>query len=131
MLLSGIGPKDELAEYKITVIQNLSGVGKNMHDHLWLELVTVQKPGTHHRSSYINSPQALEEARAQWMKDKTGSLGGYYLPQIIAYLKSRRALASKEFQELDEAVQKDFQDETRPNFELISVSMVLIFLPVP
>lgn len=122
LLLSGIGPKEELAKYDIPVIQNLPSVGKNLRDHLWLELVTTQKSGSHHRTSYISSPDALQDARAQWVKDRTGPLSDYYLPQMISYLKSDRISSSKEFEELDNLVQKHFQAETTPNYELISVS---------
>ena len=125
LLLSGIGPKEELEEHGIPVIQNLPGIGKNLHDHLWLELVTTQKMGSHHRTSYISSPDALQAARDQWIKDKTGPLSDYYLPQMISYLKSDRISSSKEFEELDNLVQKHLQAETTPNYELISVSNFL------
>ena len=122
LLLSGIGPKEELEEHRIPVIQNLPGIGKNLHDHLWLELVTTQKMGSHHRTSYISSPDDLQVARDQWVKDKTGPLADYYLPQMISYLKSDRISSSREFEELDNLVQKHLQAETTPNYELISVS---------
>ena len=34
LLLSGIGPAEELTKHKITPVHNLAGVGKNLHDHL-------------------------------------------------------------------------------------------------
>ncbi|KAL8728736.1 MAG: hypothetical protein Q9166_005223 [cf. Caloplaca sp. 2 TL-2023] len=116
------GAREELAKHNIPLVRDLAGVGKNLRDHLWLEIVTTQRPHSHHRTSYINSPAVLEEARGQWMKDKSGSLADYYLPQIIAYLKSERLSDSEEFQDLDETVQKAFCEETRPDYELISVS---------
>ena len=122
LLLSGIGPKEELDKYDIPVIHDLPGVGKNLHDHLWIKLVTTQKPGSHHRTSYISSPDAIQEARMQWAKDKTGPLSNYYLPQVISYLKSDRVKNSREFQELDSAVQEHFKADTKPNYEMISVS---------
>ena len=122
LLLSGIGPREELAQHNIPSIQDIPGIGKKLHDHYWLKLVTTQKPGTHHRTSYISSPETLEEARAQWIKDKTGPLTDYYLPQMMSYLKSDRILCSKEFLELDSAVQNYLQAETTPHYELISVS---------
>ncbi|MCJ1455564.1 hypothetical protein MMC28_005919 [Mycoblastus sanguinarius] len=120
LLLSGIGPREELAQHNIPSIQDIPGIGKKLHDHYWLKLVTTQKPGTHHRTSYISSPETLEEARAQWIKDKTGPLTDYYLPQMMSYLKSDRILCSKEFLELDSAVQNYLQAETTPHYELIS-----------
>ena len=122
LLLSGIGPKEELSKYGIPVIHDLPGVGKNLHDHLWLELVTTQKSGSRHRTSYIRSPDAIQEARTQWAKDKTGPLSDFYLPQAISYLKSDRVKSSREFKELDSAVQEHFQADTKPNYEMISVS---------
>ena len=122
LLLSGIGPRKELEKQNIAVIQNIPGIGKNLQDHLWLEIVTVQKPDRHHRTSYINNPAALEEARAEWTKYKSGPLADYFLPQVIAYLKSDRLLHSKEFQELDEATRKFLLADTIPHYELISVS---------
>ena len=122
LLLSGIGPKEELSEYDIPVIHDLPGVGKNLHDHLWLELVTTQKSGGRHRTSYVRSPDAIQEARTQWAEDKTGPLSNFYLPQAISYLKSDRVKSSREFKELDSAVQEHFQADTKPNYEMISVS---------
>ena len=122
LLLSGIGPKEELGKFNIPVIHDLPEVGKNLHDHLWVELVTTQKSGSHHRTSYIRSADAIQQARMQWAKDKTGPLSDYYLPQVISYLKSDRVKNSREFKELDGAVQEHFRADTKPNYEMISVS---------
>lgn len=125
LLLSGIGPREELEKQNIPVVQDNPAVGKNLQDHLWLEIVTVQKPGRHHRTSYINSPAAMEEARAEWMKSKSGPLADYFLPQMVAYLKSDKLHHSKEFQEMDETTRKALLADTRPDYEIISVSQYL------
>ena len=122
LLLSGIGPRDELGKYDIPVIHDLPSVGKNLHDHLWVELVTTQKSGSRYRTLYSRSPDAIQEARMQWAKDKTGPLSDFYLPQAISYLRSDRVKNSREFKELDSAVQEHFQADTKPNYEMISVS---------
>lgn len=122
LLLSGIGPRNEIESHGIPLIRDVPSIGKNLQDHLWLEIVTVQKPNRPHRTSYINSPATLEEARAEWMKNKSGPLTDYFLPQVIAYLKSEVLIHSKEFQDLDRATQKALQADTRPHYELISVS---------
>ena len=83
LLLSGIGPKEDLARHDIPLIKDIPGIGKNLHDHLWLEVVTTQKPGTPHRTSYLASPSDLEVARLQYQEDGTGQLSGYYLPQMF------------------------------------------------
>ncbi|KAL8949570.1 MAG: hypothetical protein Q9222_004329 [Ikaeria aurantiellina] len=122
LLLSGIGPRDDLKQHAIPLIRHLPGIGKNLHDHLWLELVTVQKADHHHRTSYINTPAALEEARVEWMQKEKGPLADYFLPQMIAYLKSDELVKSEEFLNLEEPTQMFHLAETRPHYELISVS---------
>ena len=126
LLLSGIGPAHDLQSLSIPVICGLPGIGKNLQDHLFLELVTVQEPGSHHRTSYIDSPAALEQAREEWMKKESGPLAGYYLPQMMAYLKCENVLSSKEFSELDTETQRLLKNENKPHFELISVSRLLL-----
>lgn len=34
LLLSGVGPKEELQQVGVPVIHNLPGVGKNLHNHV-------------------------------------------------------------------------------------------------
>ena len=120
--LSGLGPASELQDLHIPVIHDLSGIGKNLRDRLFLEVVTAQRPDSHHRTSYIDSPEKFEEARKQWQADKTGPLAEYLLPQIIAFVKSDRINKSKEFKDLDNATKKLLSMETEPAFEIISVS---------
>ena len=40
LLLSGIGPADDLRRLGITVAHDLPGVGKNLHDHLNVQVIT-------------------------------------------------------------------------------------------
>ncbi|KAL8991998.1 MAG: hypothetical protein Q9169_007462 [Polycauliona sp. 2 TL-2023] len=120
LLLSGIGPRQDLESLQIPVVHDLPGVGKNLQDRLFLELVAVQEPDSHHRTSYIDSPSALEQARKEWTNNKTGPLSDYYLPQMIAYLKSESILASKEFRDLDKETPQFLDAETKPHYEIVS-----------
>lgn len=121
LLLSGVGPKSELSKLHIPTTTDLHGVGKNLCDRLFLELVSVRKPGTHHRTSYITSPDTLEEARKEWVKDKSGPLTGYYLPQMIGYFKNEKIIQSEEFHGLNSELQRALTAETKPQFEMVSV----------
>src|SRR5262245_17738862 len=38
LMLSGIGPADELRQIGITSVHDLPGVGRNLHDHLEIDL---------------------------------------------------------------------------------------------
>lgn len=121
LLLSGVGPRAELSKLHIPTIVDLPGVGKNLCDRLFLELVSIRQAGSHHRTSYITSPDGLEEAREQWIKDKSGPLAGYYLPQMIGYFKSDKIIQSEEFQGLDGELQRALIAETKPTYEIVSV----------
>ena len=99
LLFSGIGPKAELSKMGITWLENIPAVGQNLHDRLFLQLVTVRKPGSANRTSYLmSSPEAVNEARKQWMDYETGPFSNFLLPQMIGYLKSTAVVESKEFE---------------------------------
>jgi choline dehydrogenase-like flavoprotein len=51
LLLSGIGPADELRALGIEPVCDLPGVGKNLHDHLMTPLRFLATPDTGHRST--------------------------------------------------------------------------------
>ncbi len=50
LMLSGIGPADHLREHGIEVQLDLPGVGKNLHDHLFVPL-TFRSPTSLHRGT--------------------------------------------------------------------------------
>jgi choline dehydrogenase-like flavoprotein len=50
LMLSGIGPADHLREHGIEVLLDLPGVGKNLHDHLFVPL-TYRSPTSFHRGT--------------------------------------------------------------------------------
>jgi choline dehydrogenase-like flavoprotein len=51
LLLSGIGPADELRAAGVDVVHDLPGVGKNLHDHLMVPLRYLATKDTGHRST--------------------------------------------------------------------------------
>lgn len=122
-MLSGVGSAEVLADHGISTVHNLPGVGKNLHDRLWLTLVSTRKPGGVNRTSYPIPPETLEDARAQWIREKSGPLVNEYLPNSIAYLKSDRILNSREFEDLEQGVKNYFWAKTTPNYELITVGL--------
>jgi len=50
LMLSGVGPADHLSEHGIAVHVDLPGVGKNLHDHLFVPL-TYRSPTSLHRGT--------------------------------------------------------------------------------
>jgi choline dehydrogenase len=57
MLLSGLGPADELRAAGVPVVADLAGVGRNLHDHFGVDLVYE-----------LNGPHSLDKyAKLHWM----------------------------------------------------------------
>jgi choline dehydrogenase-like flavoprotein len=72
LLLSGIGPRDDLAQLGIPLIRHLSGVGKNYQDHLEVSVFgRTRKP-----ISMLGSRQGIKALRhwAQYFLFKSGLL---------------------------------------------------------
>ncbi|WP_299147057.1 GMC family oxidoreductase N-terminal domain-containing protein [uncultured Tateyamaria sp.] len=71
LLLSGIGPRDELAAHGVETVQELPGVGQNLQDHLDYIISYHSK-----RDDVVGlGPKglmALGKAGLQWRKDGTG-----------------------------------------------------------
>lgn len=126
-MLSGIGPAAELQQLGLSIVHDLPGIGRNLNDRLYIEVVTTQEAGSHNRTSYIDSPDKLETARQQWSIDQSGPLTGYYMPQMVGYLKSDKTLGSDEFGELEETTKSLFRKTTKPAFEILSVSDLMLF----
>jgi choline dehydrogenase-like flavoprotein len=57
MLLSGMGPADELRAHGISVVQDMPQVGRNLHDHFGIDIVYE-----------LNGPYGLDKyAKLHWM----------------------------------------------------------------
>lgn len=70
LMLSGIGPKDHLAEHGIDCVQNLQGVGQNLMDHanFILQFESLRSFPIHR----VDHPIRKGLAGAQWLFTRTG-----------------------------------------------------------
>ena len=68
LLLSGLGPADELSELGLPVIRDLPGVGKNLQDHPRVALTYAS------RKALGLSDSDRERAQRQYEQDRTGPL---------------------------------------------------------
>jgi choline dehydrogenase len=71
MLLSGIGPGDELRALSIPVEHDLPGVGKNLQDHMDVYLTAVTTPVSYNAS---DRPDKAVLAGLQYITTKTGPI---------------------------------------------------------
>ncbi len=87
LLLSGIGPRDELAAHGIEVVHELPGVGQNLQDHLDYIISYHSK-----RSDVVGlGPKGLADlakAGLKWRKDGSGMFASPFA-EGGAFLKSR------------------------------------------
>ncbi|XP_046614598.1 glucose dehydrogenase [FAD, quinone]-like [Neodiprion virginianus] len=81
LLLSGVGPEEDLKSQGIDVVKDLDGVGKNFHDHLSVSLTfTINEPDV-----YDNNWAAL----AEYLGFRTGPLSSIGTAQVVGFLPSK------------------------------------------
>ncbi|KAE8451784.1 hypothetical protein EG329_002624 [Mollisiaceae sp. DMI_Dod_QoI] len=91
LLLSGIGPKEELYEVGVQPRIDLRGVGKNLEDHLTVFVFYEAKQGF--TTDHLFQGEMFEKAREEWRKERSGTL-------------SRSHFGAFAFTRLDERLQK-------------------------
>lgn len=101
LLLSGIGPKAELAAHGITAVVDSPHVGKNLLDHPILAHVFKLKDGLGLDDHLLRAGPAKDGAVSQYRKDRTGPLSSGLLelvglPRCDAYFEeSKEYVAAK------------------------------------
>lgn len=75
LLLSGIGPKEELYEAGVPPVVDLPGVGKNLEDHLTV-FVFYEVAQGYTQCHQMHPQSAYEHSRDQWRQSRTGILSG-------------------------------------------------------
>jgi choline dehydrogenase-like flavoprotein len=117
LMLSGIGPADELCKFDIPVLHDLP-VGRNMHDHHHVFLTWERAEHTTDRKNFFRSKEAQAAARAQWEKDQTGKLAEIGCQMTLGWLKSDAVYQSAEFQALPQYRRDHLLKPTIPIFEV-------------
>jgi choline dehydrogenase len=74
LMLSGIGPADELAKNGIPLVLDVPNVGKNMQDHNYFSINVRANASTSIDSlmSNLNDLSALEDAAQEYIQNQTG-----------------------------------------------------------
>ena len=121
LLLSGVGPADELHPHGIDIIQDLPGVGKNMHDHVLISIGAKFTPevGLTERLGFAANPDAIKSAMETWTKDGTGPTSIHNSNLLTAWLKHPGIEQTEEFNTLDEQFKNYLSRASVPTYELI------------
>lgn len=111
LLLSGIGPAEELAQLQIPVLADHPQVGKNLQDHCASPLTVLQKPGTSQWACFTEeeTPEA-------------SSMSQLFMPSPMGWFKGDAVYKSSEFKALPEQTQQYLMKPTVPIFEICTVS---------
>jgi choline dehydrogenase len=89
LLLSGVGPADELGRLGIAVVQDLPGVGKNLQDHLEIDLQwECRQPIT---VNGLLRPHKIALIGLEWWLFKSGTAAANQC-HVGAFLRSRPEL---------------------------------------
>ena len=111
--LSGIGPAALLQQHRITVVQNLDGVGKNLQDHLQLRMAFKVR-GTRTMNEWSNRWYGKAQMALQYALFRTGPLT-MAPSQLGAFAKSdpSQATANIEYHVQPLSLEK-FGDDLHP-----------------
>ncbi|QSS66568.1 glucose-methanol-choline oxidoreductase [Histoplasma capsulatum] len=120
LLLSGIGPTQELSQHNIQTIHDLPGVGKGLSDHPLVVIGASFAPGVglSDRTQFDSNPAALEAAREQWKRDGTGEINLHRSCVITGWLKENSILTTSEYQNLDTLSKQYLTKDSVPHYEL-------------
>ena len=95
LMLSGIGPKDELQKIGIPAKHELLGVGKNLQDHLFYPTSSLCKKPIRNNHYLPIHRQAIETVKYLFTKSGPLSIGPL---EAVAFLKSNGHLATPDLQ---------------------------------
>lgn len=125
LMLSGVGPKHELAKFGIKQIVDSPHVGQNLLDHPIMPHVFKLKDGYGLDDHLLRAGPAKDGTTAQYRRDRTGALGSGLLelvglPRIDKYLET-----SKEYRSFKAANDNidPFGPSGQPHFEIDFVPM--------
>ena len=91
LLLSGVGPADELEAVGVAPRHELRGVGRNLQDHPFVSLIWEVSD---QRTLYgADKPKSL----AEWLLRRSGKLSST-VAEVVAFVRSRGGLAAADIQ---------------------------------
>ncbi|KAJ5720240.1 uncharacterized protein N7483_008174 [Penicillium malachiteum] len=119
LLLSGVGPADELTSLGIPVVRDNSAVGKNLKDHL-TTLPIICKANPLYTLDYLKTPMKALPALLQWKLFGTGPLT-HNVGESAAFIRS----ADFEFPESSIGHPVDVTSGPKgPDLELLAVPLM-------
>lgn len=118
LMLSGVGPKEELEKHDIECIHELRGVGQNLQDHFFTMCSWRETDALTEWPEFYSDPDKVTKAREQFLRDGTGPLSRYFHGICAGFFKADEVLSTPVFETLPAHVQQHLRKPTVPMFEL-------------
>lgn len=118
LLLSGVGPSDELSRHNIPTIHDAPNVGKNIRDHAACSIEAIIDSDISGHNQLLRNPEALAAAHKQYASNKTGPLAVFGASAAVCFPRLDSLYTSPEFQSLPKPQQAFLSHPTRPSTEL-------------
>lgn len=119
LMLSGIGPKDHLAEHGIPLVKHLPGVGQNMKDHPSVFLTALMDGRFFNRTAFESSPSLISAAQTQWDESGTGEMSKQFSSLPVMFNKLSKIYDTPEFHALDKQEKEYLRQDTVPSYEAV------------
>jgi choline dehydrogenase-like flavoprotein len=119
LLLSGIGPADELAATGIAVNHDLPGVGRNLQDHPFVTM--LYEVNDHHTLHGADSPRRL----AEWLLRRSGPLTST-AAEAVAFVRTRPGLPAADIQYHFGAMYYEDHGQERFDGHAMTIAPVLV-----
>ncbi|KAI0290299.1 GMC oxidoreductase [Russula brevipes] len=124
LLVSGIGPQDELSKVGIKVIKDLSQVGKNYYDHISSGPICLRgKPG--YTLDFLNSPIQAVLAMLQWLVFGSGPMTGLSAPGAAFIRVDDEKLPYSTKSSSDVPVRSNNAGPNTPDLEIVWFPLVI------
>ncbi|KAI1075857.1 hypothetical protein F5B20DRAFT_367830 [Whalleya microplaca] len=129
LMHSGIGPKAQLEQFNIPVVQDNQLIGQGLRDHKFTPLVYTRAEGATKRREFYGDKKVMDEALEQWKKDGTGPWAKFACELAVGWFKLDKLVASKEFNDLPADEQNYLSKPTVPHYELLTHFPIHWFIP--
>ncbi|KAM0417233.1 hypothetical protein ACHAPT_012744 [Fusarium lateritium] len=129
LMHSGIGPKDQLEQFNLSVVKDVPRIGQGLRDHMFCPLVYSRKEGDTDRAPFYGDEKIMEEALEQWKRDGTGPWTKFACEVGIGWFKLDKLVQSEEFKALPAEEQDFLNKETVPHYEILTHFPIHWFIP--
>ncbi|KAI9454085.1 GMC oxidoreductase, partial [Russula earlei] len=118
LLVSGVGPQEDLSKVGIKVVKDLPQVGKNYYDHISSGPICIRsKPG--YTLDFLNSPIQAVLALLQWLTFKSGPMTGLAAPGAAFIRVDDNNLPYSSKSSTDVPVRTNHAGQNTPDLEVI------------